>query len=82
MDLNYLGHKFNKVISDRYKDDYICEVCSIHLYDELNEATGHFKFGGLFVVVFSGTNNSSGIVDFTEIYELTCSEQLIKNILE
>lgn len=80
MDLNYLGHKFYKADLFKYKNDYICEVCNIRLYDEDDCET--LEYGGLFIVVFANPNNSSGIVDFTEIYELTCSEQLIKNILE
>lgn len=70
--LKYLCHDFENAYSSKHHDDFICKNCKIRVY---------IKDDRLIYIYNYIDDNLSGEISW-EFVNLTCNEQIIKNILE
>lgn len=68
---NHLGHEFSKFTDTRYYNDFMCKKCKIRIQYEIDRYLSTYE--KYFKV------NNANILDELN---LTCDEEIIKNIIE
>lgn len=73
--IQYLGHDFAYIYGEQ-ATDYRCNHCNVVVLQTINTKNIYEIIG------YEEDGSPGGVPGSADVYDLTCSEQIIKNLLE